>query len=143
MVKMGILYVDGSKVWKPVSDAGLFVKIGVLTFSFTTERGNRSALLLRMWSRQNNDIVARRDKAWWGDDIYYVGVMPDGRYFTTQVDENDEKIMAFSVEDGERIGTIDCPRNFPADATIHRFIGGYLEPDEWKKALIIFEREMF
>ncbi len=142
MIEIGILYSDRTPVWKPLTQVGDFKKIDVLTFSFTTERGNRQALKGRMWSRQNNDIVARQDKAWWGDDIYYVGVLPNGDYFTTQMPENDEKIATFS-SDGTRLGNIDCPRTFPADAIMHRFIGGYLEPAEWEQALAVFEAEMF
>ncbi len=143
MVEVGILYADGAKVWKPVPQTGDFKKTDVLTFSFTTERGNRSALKGRMWSRQNNDLVAKRDKAWWGEDIYYVGVMPDGRYFTTQNPENDEKILTFDGNDGTRLGTVDCPRTFPPGAIIHRFVGGYLEPADWERALAVFETDMF
>lgn len=143
MVEMGILYSDLSKVWKPVSDAGLFIKTGVLTFSFTTQRGNRSALVQRRWSRQNNDIVAARDTAWWGDDIYYVGILPNGDFFTAQLPVDDEEIITFSDVDGTNTGIATSPRTFPADAIMHKFIGDYLNPGQWQIALAIFETEMF
>ena len=143
MVDVGILYRDEAQVWKPLTQVGAFKKTDVLTFSFTTERGNRAALRARMWSHQNNDFVARRNKAWWGDDIYYVGVLPNGDFFTTQNPENDEKIVTFSGDDGARSGVALCPRTFPADATMHRFIGAYLEPVAWESALAVFEAEMF
>ncbi len=143
MTEVGILYTGDVRIWKPLAQVGEFKKTDVLTFSFTTERGNRSALVARMWSYQNNDTVARQDKAWWGDDIYYVGVLPNGDFFTTQMPENDEKIITFSGVDGTRSGVTECPRTFPVDATMHRFVGAYLEPAEWETALAIFEAEMF
>lgn len=143
MVEAGLLYSDGAQVWKPVTQMGDFKSFDVLTFSFTTERGNRAALIERRWSHQNNDLVARRDKAWWGDDIYYVGVLPNGDFFTTQIPENDEKIKTFSGVDGTDTGIVECPRTFPAEATMHRFIGAYLEPEAWESALAVFEAEMF
>lgn len=143
MVEAGLLYADGEQVWKPVTNMGDFKTFDVLTFSFTTERGNRSALLPRMWSRQNNDTKAASDLAWWGDDIYYVGVLPNGDYFTTQIPEDDEKIKTFSGVDGADTGIVECPRTFPADATMHRFIGAYLSPADWERALAVFEAEMF
>ncbi len=142
-VEVGILYTSLLQVWRPLAEIGDFKKTGVLTLSFTTERGNRLALLERMWSVQNNDVVAKQDKAWWGEDIYYVGVLPTGDFFTTQIPENDEKIIVRSGSHGGTFGTIDCPRTFPADATMHRFIGGYVDPSAWEIALAIFERDMF
>ncbi len=143
MVEAGILYSDGTQVWKPTTQMGDFQTFDVLTFSFTTERGNRSALLSRHWSRQNNDIVAMRNTAWWGDDIYYVGVLPNGDFFCKQEPENDEKIVTFSSVDGSQSGIVEAPRTFPAEATMHRFIGAFLEPAAWESALAIFEAEMF
>ena len=143
MIELGILYLGNRQIWKPLTQIGDFPKIDVLTLSFTSERGNRLALRARMWSRQNNDIVAARGKPWWGEDIYYVGVLSNGDFFTTQVPENDEKIVTFSGSDGTRVGAIDCPRTFPADATMHRFIGAYLDPAAWERSLVIFETEMF
>lgn len=142
-MEVGILYAGGAKVWKPLTSIADFQKTDVLTFSFTTVRGVRSALVARMWSYQNNDTVARQAKAWWGDDIYYVGVLPNGDFFTTQTPENDEKIPKFSARDGTRSGIVECPRTWPADATMHRFVGGYLPPEAWDLALDTFEREMF
>lgn len=143
MVEAGIFYSDGAQVWKPVTNMGDFKTFDVLTLSFTTERGNRSSLVERMWSYQNNDTVALRDTAWWGDDIYYVGILPNGDFFTKQDPEDDEKIITFSGRDGVRTGRVNCPRTFPADATMHRFIGAYLAPADWERALAIFERDMF
>ena len=143
MVEVGILYADGAKVWKPLAEMGDFKKTDVLTFSFTTERGNRSALIARMWSRQNNQTNPRQSVAWWGEDFYYVGVLPNGDFFTTQLAENDEKLITFSSNDGARSGVAISPRTFPTDATIHRFVGAYLEPANWERALAVFERYMF
>lgn len=142
-VQVGILYSDQVQVWKPVLEVESFRLDEVLTFSFTTERGNRSALKHRMWSRQNNDIVAARDKPWWGDDFYAIGIMPDGRYFTTQWPENDRLLYACSCIDGQAAGTIERDLGFPPQATVTIFKGGYLEPAEWEKALAVFETEMF
>ena len=142
-VEAGLFYKNGDQVWKPLTEMGDFKTFDVLTLTFTHERGNRSALIERRWSRQNNDTVAARDKAWWGDDIYYVGVLPNGDFFTKQDPENDEKIITFSGNDGTRSGVIECPRTWPADATMHRFVGAYLEPADWERALAVFERDMF
>lgn len=143
MVDFGILYSDFTQVWKPISAIGDFRTYGVLTLSSTTERGNRSALVERWWSYQNNELVAKQDKPWWGEDIYYVGVMPNSDFFTFQNPEFDEKIVTFSGVNGTRSGTVDCPRTVPADATMHRFIGEYVEPKIWERALEVFETEMF
>ncbi len=142
-IEVGIFYADGIKVWKPLSEISNFRKDGVLTITLTSERGNRSALLARMWSYQNNDRVAKRNKAWWGDDNYVVGIMPDNRFFTYQYSDYDDTFRARSTIDGSDAGTIQRPSMFPTDAIIYTFIGAYLEPLEWEKALIIFERDMF
>ncbi len=143
MVEAGILYSDGEQVWKPTTQMGDFKTFDVLTLSFTTERGNRRALIARHWSYQNNDTRPASDLAWWGEDFYYVGVLSNGDFFTTQIAENDEKIITFSGNDGVRSGVVECPRTWPVDATMHIFIGAYLEPAAWERALAVFERDMF
>lgn len=142
-VEVGILYKDGTQVWKPLEKISDFKKTDVLTITLTTERGNRLALLARMWSYQNNDLVAARNKTWWGEDNYVIGIMPDGRFFTYQYADFDDKFRARSTTDGTDAGEIQRPPMFPTNATVHAFVGAYLEPKEWEKALAVFETEMF
>lgn len=143
MVELGILYSDLTQVWKPLADVGDFVTDGVLTITITSERGNRQALLARMWSRQNNDIQAQQDSPWWGEDNYLIGVMPQNRFFTYQWADGDENLRARSTVDGTDDGTISLSRAFPPQATLTVFRGAYLVPADWLVALAVFEAEMF
>ncbi len=143
MLDVGILYDDLTVAWTPINDMTALRLDGVLTISITAKRGTRTALKPRMWSRQNNDIVAARDKAWWGEDNYAIGVMPDGRYFTTQWADGDANLYARTITDGAEAASIDYPRPWPAGALVTVFRGAYLEPAAWETALAKFEREMF
>jgi len=142
-MEVGILYDDFSQVWKPIAEKADFQLTGVLTITLTLERGNDRARLAGMFSRQNNDIVAKSDLAWWGEDYYALGVMPDNSFFTYQWAENDELLYARSIETGQRTTPIERPVFWPKGADVTVFVGEYLPPDEWEKALKIFETEMF
>ena len=143
MIEVGILYSDLTKVWKPFGDVGDFRNDGVLTITITAERGNRQALLARMWSRQNNDIVAAHNSAWWGEDNYLIGVMPGNTFFTFQWADGDENIRTRSTVDGSDTAPISLSRVFPPQATLTVFRGAYLEPADWLVALAVFESEMY
>ncbi len=143
MLEVGVLYSDGSMAWAPMDDMTALRLIGVLTISVTAGRGNRRALVARMWSRQNNDLVAARDAAWWGEDNYAIGVMPDGRFFTTQWADGESNLYARRIADGARAGIIDYPRPWPEGAAVTIFRGAYLVPAAWERALAVFEAEMF
>lgn len=143
MLQVGILYDDLTVAWVPINDMTALRLDGVLTISITARRGNRQSLAARMWSRQNNDIVASRDTTWWGEDNYAIGVMPDGRFFTTQWAAFDWTLWTRNISDGGRAASIESPRPWPAGATVTVFRGAYLEPAAWEAALAKFEREMF
>ena len=142
VVELGILYSDQEQVWKPVLDAALFRQTGVLTLSFTWERGNRSAFIGRMFSRQNNERHTPQNKPWWGDDSYGIGIMPNGDYMTKQWSDDDEFLILRSAEDGHITGRVQVPSLFPAEATVTVFEGAYLDPPEWEKALAVYVAEM-
>jgi len=140
----GILYAyELTDDWKPISETANFRLDGVLTLTVTSERGNRQALKSLEWSRQNNDTVVARNTAWWGEDNYAIGLMPDGRYFTTSWPDNDEKIVTRSIIDGALRVPIMARRAFPPQAAVTVFIGFYLEPALWTQALAVFEARMF
>lgn len=143
MIEVGILYSDLTPVWKPIADKDDFVKTGVLTLSVTSERGNRQALLARMWSWQNNEAVTPQDSPWWGEDNYLIGTMPNNTFFTYQWADNDENLVTRSTVDGTVDGSISLSRAFPPQANITVFRGAYLEPADWLVALAKFEAEMF
>ncbi len=138
-MEIGILYSDFSQVWKPFDEVEDFRRDGVLAIAITSERGNRKASCARMWSWQNNDIVAAHGKTWWGEDNYVIGIMPDERFFTTQWAEEDEFLYARSTVDGTRKDRIALPPVFPCDAKVIAFRGEYLPPPEWEKALAIYK----
>ena len=140
----GVLYAyELTDDWTPIN-AMLALRLdGVLTISVTARRGNRRGLAARMWSRQNNDIVAARDKPWWGEDSYAIGVMPDGRFFTTQWAETDVSLFCRHIADGGHAGNIDFPRTWPNGSVVTIFDGAYLPPPLWTQALAVFEARMF
>ena len=144
MLEVGILYSDLTKAWTPLNNlSGLPSFTEVLTISITAERGNRAALCARMWSRQNNDIVAAKDLPWWGEDIYAIAIMPDDTFLTKQWAKEDEFSVARSINDGLTVGRVQLPSPFPPEAVVTIFNGGYLPMAEWRAALIVFENEMF
>ena len=69
--------------------------------------------------------------------------MPDGRFFTYQYPDFDDKLRARSIVDGSDAGIVQRPPMFPTDATVYVFVGAYLEPPEWERALAVFEARMF
>lgn len=143
MIEIGILYADDQQVWKPIAEKGDFRLDGVLCLTLTTERGNPSAICARMFSFQNNDLVAKSNLAWWGEDSYAIGVMPDNSFFTYQWAENDELLYARSIDTGEQTTRIERPVFWPSGADVTVFTGEYLEPPEWEKALEVFKTELF
>jgi len=142
-VEVGILYDDLTQVWKPIADVGDFVTDGVLTISITSERGNRQALLARLWSWQNNETKTPQDATWWGEDNYAIGVMPQNRFFTFQWADGDENLQTRSTIDGTGLAPISLSRVFPPQATVTVFRGAFLEPADWLVALAVFEADMF
>ena len=117
-------------------------KDGVLYIAMSTEWGNRKALVARMWSRQNNDKYAGPDP-WWGADNYAIGILPNGTFFTYQWDDDQADYFMRSVADGSSVSRHQRPLWFPSEAMVHRFTGAYVSPDEWKRAMQVFETEMF
>ena len=143
MLDLGILYSDGEQQWRSITDIGLFRLTEVLTLSFTSQRGLRSALKGRYWSWQNNEERPVKNVAWWGEDFYGVGVLPDETYVVRQWAKDDEFLIAHSIADGSSAGRIQAPVTFPENATVTIFEGGYLAPNDWRTALAVFESEMF
>ena len=138
-MEIGILYSDLTQVWKPFSEIADFRKDGVLMITLTTARGNRKALVKRLWARRNIDGYG-----WWGEDYYAIGII-DGKFFCRQWDESDLY---------PRMRPIDNPhvewevwpepvKLFPEGAEVHIFVGKYVPQQQWEEALRIFEAELY
>ena len=140
MLEIGVMYSDNSIVWKDFTNANLlaFVKTGVLFMSFTEERGNRSALVYRHWSRLNREDLG----IWHGQDIYYVGINPGtGKLFTHALDQD---VFDFRIRDianpSVQTQVIEAGSiTFPPGFVIHTFFGETIDPDVWKTKLTDFE----
>jgi hypothetical protein len=125
---VGILYADMTQDWASFDHVDGLSRDGVLTITLTTERGNRKALVARLW----------------GSDYYALGRIGENYFFTDKWDEGDEML---------RIKRLDKPHDtwkpmvrpcrWPDSAKIVRFVGGYVPPEDWQRALQVFEREMF
>jgi len=140
MIEVGVLYADLSQQWAPIDQLDLLPREGVLAIALTDNRGVRSGLLARHWSRRNG----REGTPWTGEDNYAIIFLNDVTFTTEQWPDEEEEYKVRSLASPHDAYTVaDKPSRFPAGAVIEKFIGAYVAPDTWAQALTIFDEEMF
>lgn len=134
-------------VWKPFEELSTFRLDGVLAITLTTERGVRSSLVKRMWSRLNR--YDNEKEPWHGGDNYAIGVW--GKYFfCDQWDDMEDHLHIRHVDDplvlvpgvGKQMN-MPRPDRWPMDSKVTQFRGAWAPVPCWNMAIDIFDTQIF
>ena len=132
-----------SRDWQPFAARKTFRRDGVLGISMTAERGVRSALLPRMWNRMNR---YDNEEPWHGGDTYVIGEI-NGWFFPDQYDDMEDHLHIRPIDDPllEHSKQMNMPKGprWPEGADVTKFRGIWIPVPEWKKAIVVFDTEMF
>lgn len=138
-MEIGVMYDDLSIVWIAFAAIEDLRKDGVLFIVLTTERGNRKALVTRLWDRFNGTEGA----GWMGSDNYAVGV-GTREFFVTQWNDGVDSLRVRSLVNPHCDPvTRSRIKSFPSRYKVHTFTGKAVKDARWKVALAKFETEMF
>ncbi len=141
-MEIGVMYDDQSIVWSDFADIATLRKEDVLFISMTTERGNRAALVTRLWDRFNGGV----GPGWYGSDNYAVGVDPvDDVFFVNQWNDGHDSFRVRSISDPHGSAPVTRLRikTYPSRYTVQLFIGKAVDNAAWAAAVAKFEAEMF
>lgn len=139
---LGVMYSDQTIMWVEFADLGALPTSGVLFIAITTERGNRKALVTRLWDRFNGTEGA----GWSGSDNYAIGVdAVEDRFFVDQWNDRLDSLRVRSLTDphGKPTVTRRHVQTFPPGYDVHTFEGKAVNDTEWSAALARFELEMY
>ena len=136
-MEIGVLYDDLSIVWIPFEKRYDLKPDGILAITLTTERGNRKALVSRLWRRKFSQTYGI------STDYFAIGV--DGSaFFVDQWDEYDEFLQYKSqLNPHENPYPIKRSRPFPGSSSVVIFSGEYVSPEKWEEAITKFDSELF
>ena len=125
MIELGVMYSDLSIQWEPLDRISNINREDTLFLTLTSERGNRKAIISRAY----------------GTDFYGLRVTEQYIHLWGW----DEQDLYFYMKEiiNPSAGVIKIKKeNFIPEDTII-FIGAYVEPDEWERALKLAEKVMF
>jgi len=137
VVQVGILYDDFSITWLPFERRHELKRDGVLAVAVTTERGNRKALVKRLYRRKFSET--------YGIETDYFAIGVDGSaFFGDQWDDYDEHLRYRSqLKPHDEPTIIRRPRPFPAGADVIVFTGQYVSTEKWQAATAKMDKELF
>ena len=145
-VEIAVLYSDFARVQAPLfvgraftDEARALRTDGVLCIAISNGWGDREKLVTRLWSREHDRV----DQSWYGTDFYTIGIV-GGQFFADQYDEDDAFFLVRDIANpvGGAARSVR-PSRYPAGATLLEFTGKWVSSADWKRALSIFENEMF
>ena len=126
-IEVGVMYVDLSTEWSLLEECGRLPRDGVLFIVATTRRGDRKALVRRVWGKDQYVV-------WWDADNWLIEGYDDTDSFW--------RVKSLTVPHENWKAYLRRLR-WPTGGTTVHFRGTFVIPEQWKTSLQRFDAELF